>query len=964
ATGSPRRPRDRRAPRPPRPHAPARQPRTRRGPPWHVRRGGRARLRPRSPPRAGGGGHAARRASTARTPLQRAADARTTTPRQPARGFRTRARRRSPRARPRHATAARQTASTPPPPAPTPDAPPGRARPPATAARAPATASHRPRPRSPARPARAPASDSPATPARGPPGEAAATRARAAGAAARPARSPTAGPARVAAPPPTRPTRTATHPTCRPLYEPQPAPAAAPDQAVSTQMPGPRQSGGRATGHRRRREAPRRPPPPAAAARAHPATGRAWPAPRSPRAPERPRRRHAAVRAAAPTPPPASRRTDPRAPHTARPPPPPPAARKRPANRPPPHAPAPPEPAPSSRFQPPQPPPALQAPPPEPRETHAQPPAPTPGPPLPQTPPLSASRTHSRAGDAGATTAPSETAADRLDSYVSWLSLICPDVRPVIGRNTYAEDPSAYLERVVDRLHRGAWTANSSRPKYDCAAPAATIRLSYPSSHVRSSSVQATVRRSRAKPTTSASTTSALRWRRMTAPSGGATSPLKGLPWRPGRAAAGRGGTPAGRRASRRRASAAAPSPQRGRRSRGPRSRVMTLHQAAPRRRALTCTVAGPRIIPSGPLLIPSCRWSTIVTPSISRPSRAGRTVASSSTGTNAPAPSRTPSTCSIPAPAGRAAVDRNRSCGCSATPKKSCERRCLSRVAFPVSRLAASIVSSSSAPSGPISYEPANRSKRPRTVARPQKVFTAKSTELSPASSAQRPAVAVLRSLAVVVIAAPFVDVPRTLADTAAPRVPSRRPRLPRESRAPGELRRTDRGCSQDPHEDLDDGRVEVRSRAAFELGECVLDGAGLAVGPVVGDRVEGVDDGEDAGRKRDLLAGQSARIARSVPPLVVEGEDVVDDVGQERNLRDETLAERRVHLHRRALTLCQAAGLEEDRVGDADLADVVEQVGVGQLGIRRELGIEGPRQLERELGDPASMPARLVVA
>ena len=70
---------------------------------------------------------------------------------------------------------------------------------------------------------------------------------------------------------------------------------------------------------------------------------------------------------------------------------------------------------------------------------------------------------------------------------------------------------------------------------------------------------------------------------------------------------------------------------------------------------------------------------------------------------------------------------------------KKSVERRCLSRFAFPVSRLSASIVSSIRAPSGPTSYEPLKRSKWPRTVSRPQKVFTAKSTEFRSASADQR---------------------------------------------------------------------------------------------------------------------------------------------------------------------------------------------------------------------------------
>ena len=70
----------------------------------------------------------------------------------------------------------------------------------------------------------------------------------------------------------------------------------------------------------------------------------------------------------------------------------------------------------------------------------------------------------------------------------------------------------------------------------------------------------------------------------------------------------------------RRRAPGAAPSRRRGRRSRRPT--ITTRWRAGHRlRRALTCSVAGRRIIPSRPLLMPSCRWSTVVVASTSSPS-------------------------------------------------------------------------------------------------------------------------------------------------------------------------------------------------------------------------------------------------------------------------------------------------------------------------------------------------------
>ena len=78
-----------------------------------------------------------------------------------------------------------------------------------------------------------------------------------------------------------------------------------------------------------------------------------------------------------------------------------------------------------------------------------------------------------------------------------------------------------------------------------------------------------------------------------------------------------------------------------------------------------------------------------------------------------------------VPFPSPLTQVDVNRTCGCSATSKKSAARRCLSRAEMPVSTLAASIVSSISWPAGPTTYEPSNPRKRPRTVCRPQKCST-----------------------------------------------------------------------------------------------------------------------------------------------------------------------------------------------------------------------------------------------
>src|SRR5690242_4598561 len=154
---------------------------------------------------------------------------------------------------------------------------------------------------------------------------------------------------------------------------------------------------------------------------------------------------------------------------------------------------------------------------------------------------------------------------------------------------------------------------------------------------------------------------------------------------------------------------------------------------------------------------MPSRVWSTVVVASISSPSSTSRTVAGNSSCTTAPAASRLPTTCRIPSPTSWTRVDVNRSSGCSRVSKKSGERRCLSRVRLPVSRLTGSTVSSIVAPSGPVSYAPSNRSKRPCTVLAPQNVLTVNSTDVLSLSSVQWFDVTVGYSIAIALIRSSF---------------------------------------------------------------------------------------------------------------------------------------------------------------------------------------------------------------
>src|SRR5206468_1776585 len=117
---------------------------------------------------------------------------------------------------------------------------------------------------------------------------------------------------------------------------------------------------------------------------------------------------------------------------------------------------------------------------------------------------------------------------------------------------------------------------------------------------------------------------------------------------------------------------------------------------------------------------------------------------------------------------------------------------------------------------------------------------------------------------------------------------------------------------------------------------------------------RVERVGDVDDAGAERDLLALEPVGVASAVEALVM-----VPDRGyrvvQEAEAVDDAGALVRVPLHQRPFVLGEARRLEQDRVRNRQLADVVEERRVAeQVELRlREAELAADR--ERELLDTA---------
>src|SRR6266568_1995179 len=125
----------------------------------------------------------------------------------------------------------------------------------------------------------------------------------------------------------------------------------------------------------------------------------------------------------------------------------------------------------------------------------------------------------------------------------------------------------------------------------------------------------------------------------------------------------------------------------------------------------------------------------------------------------------------------------------------------------------------------------------------------------------------------------------------------------------------------------------IELDAGVAGDLRPRLLDRLALAIGAVAGDGVERVRDGEDPRAERDLLAGEPARITRSVPALLVGQHDLGWDLEERDGLQDRVTG-RGVLAHLLPLGGEELAGLEQDGVRDADLPDVVQQGAARDVG------------------------------
>jgi len=134
---------------------------------------------------------------------------------------------------------------------------------------------------------------------------------------------------------------------------------------------------------------------------------------------------------------------------------------------------------------------------------------------------------------------------------------------------------------------------------------------------------------------------------------------------------------------------------------------------------------------------------------------------------------------------------------------------------------------------------------------------------------------------------------------------------------------------CLEQGHildEEIDDFWVPLASRARGQDRKRLIDRLALPVRTVGDQRVEGVADGGQSLPAAECRCPKAGRVARAVE-MLVGGADDREETGARAERRDDVLADDRVQVHRHELFGVERSWLEEDRVGHADFADVVDE-------------------------------------
>ena len=152
----------------------------------------------------------------------------------------------------------------------------------------------------------------------------------------------------------------------------------------------------------------------------------------------------------------------------------------------------------------------------------------------------------------------------------------------------------------------------------------------------------------------------------------------------------------------------------------------------------------------------------------------------------------------------------------------------------------------------------------------------------------------------------------------------------------------------ARDILEDIEDERVELRLTLFAHHLDCCCHRKCRTVDALGRERIEDVRHGRNPPLERYCLPRETVRVAVPVPTLVVDegdrGSEIEHFGGRP---REEPMADLGMALHRSPLLIGERASLEQDLVGDRDLADVVERAGFTQQSTPVLVETEAARDL-----------------
>ncbi len=156
----------------------------------------------------------------------------------------------------------------------------------------------------------------------------------------------------------------------------------------------------------------------------------------------------------------------------------------------------------------------------------------------------------------------------------------------------------------------------------------------------------------------------------------------------------------------------------------------------------------------------------------------------------------------------------------------------------------------------------------------------------------------------------------------------------------------------------------IELPAAQPLDFRQRIGNRPGFLVRPLVGERVEHVGQRRHARRDRDRGAGQPVWITAAIPALMVMPRNLLRDV----HLRNVGLAEdlpagHGVRFHDLALAGRQLAGLQQDRIGHHQLADVVQARGQIHQEAHVVFQPDLASQDRRQPADPVAVLAGRVV-